>query len=259
MQYMTIGLKRKVSLILLPIDDFTGRIIKGSKLRVYLTENNISSIRKQDGYHVFCNLSGSEAEICLEGPLYQKQILRLPIGLEKPKVYPVRMLPGTAYPLPEGTTIIRGTLPEGGVLKLFTLGQKRAYKLLHDYDPHIQGESLSLFRSFEMFLEGKTMCIRDKERQHEFFKITERKGDICTMEHPLSQTYRKIGTSVYPVYEITGKEDGEFCLPIKGLSGEEIGGIGFLTMAGKEEKTCEITLTVGKENRITEDMWKEEI
>lgn len=258
MRYMTIGLKRKVSLVLLPIDDFTGRIIAGSSLRVYLTEENMPSIRKEDGYHVFCNLSGSEAEICLEGPLYQRQTLRLPIGREKPKVYPVRMLPGSAYPFPKGTTIISGNLPEGGAVKLVTFGQKRSCKLLCDYDPDMQGECLSLFQPFEMFLVGKTMCIRDKEKNHEFFKITDQKGNICIPERPLSKTYQKIGTSVYPVYEIAGGENGEFRLPISGLTGEEVG-IGYLIRAGKEEKTCEITILAGKENRITEDMWKEEI
>ena len=258
MQYMTIGLKRKVSLALLPIDDFTGSIIQGSQLRVYLKKENIPSIRKQDGYHVFCNLSGSEAEICLEGPLYQKQVLSLPIGQEKPKVYPVRMLPGAAYPLPEGTTIVSGTLPEGGALRLFASGQKRGCKLLHDYDPNMQGESLSLFQPFEIFSTGKTMCIRDEEKNHEFFKITDRKGNICILEHPLSKAYRKIGTDIYPVYEITGGEGGEFRLPISGLTGEEVG-IGYLIRAGKEEKTCEIALMAGEENRITGDMWREEI
>ena len=258
MQYMTIGLKQKVSLVLLPIDDFTGRIITGSQLRVYLKEENISSIRKQDGYHVFCNLSGSEADICLEGPLYQKQILRLPIGQAESKVYPVRMLPGMAYPLPKGTTTVSGTLPEGSVFKLFISGQKRSYKLLYDYDPGIQGKELSLFRPFEMSLEGKTMCIRDKEKNHEFFKITDQNGNICMLEHPLSKAYQKIGTGVYPVYEITGGEDGAFRLPINGLTEDEIG-IGFLVRAGKEEKICEIALMAEKENRITEDIWREEI
>lgn len=257
MQYMTIGMKRKVSVILLPIDDFTGRIIKGSNLRVYLTEDNIPSIRKQDGYHVFCNLSGSEAKICLEGPFYQKQILRLPIGQGKLQVYPVRMLPGIAYPLPEGTTIISGTLPEGSVFRLFTLGKKGECKIMRDYDPGIEGEGLSLFQPFEMFLEGKTMCIRDKDKSHEFFKIAEHKGNVCIPERPLSKTYQKIGTGVYPVYEIAGGENGEFRLPINGLTGEEKG-IGFLIRAGKEEKSCELILIAGKENRITEDIWKEE-
>lgn len=258
MQYMTIGLKRKVSLVLLPIDDFTGRIIKGSRLRVYLKEENVPSIRKQDGYHIFCNLPGSEAEVCLEGPLYQKQILRLPIGQEKPRVYPVRMFPGIAYPLPEETTIVSGTLPEGGVLKLVTFGQKRGCKLLHDYDPGIHGESLSLFRPFGTFLVGKTMCIRDKDKNHEFIKIKDQNDNFCILEHPLSKEYQKIGTGVYPVYEITGGEDGEFRLPISGLTEEE-SGIGYMMRAGKEEKTCNISLMAGKVNRITEDMWKEVI
>lgn len=258
MEYMTVGLKRKVSLALLPVDDFTGKIIQGSLLRVYLKEENVSSIRKQDGYHVFCDLSGNEAEVCLESPLYQKQIIKLPIGQEKPNVHIVRMLPGISYPLPQGTTIINGALPKSSVLRLFIPVQKRGCKLLGDYDPDMQGAELSLFSPSRMSFMGKTMCICDKDKNYEFFRITDQKGNICTLEHPLSKVYQKRDSSIYPVYEITGGEDGSFYLPISGLTGEAVC-VCILMRAGKEEKTCEMTLVTGRENRITEDIWKGEI
>ena len=53
MRYMTLGLNRRVSLALLPVDDFTGRVITGSAVRMYTLEGNKPSIRKEEGYHVF--------------------------------------------------------------------------------------------------------------------------------------------------------------------------------------------------------------
>lgn len=256
MKYMTIGLKRKVSLALLPIDDFTDRIITGSWLRVYTTEENISSIRKPDGYHVFCDLAGSEVEICLEGPLYQKQVLKLPIE-EEPRIYQVRMLPGTNYPLPQGATIIRGTLPKGNVLRLFLPKQKRNCKLLYDYDPDVQGTELFLFRPYELSLEGKKLCICGSEKNMEFFQVSDQRGNICTLEHPLSRAYRKTDTNVYQVYEAAAGEDGSFYLPLAGLTGAEPC-VCILVDEEEIEKVCEITLTAGIENRVAEDIWKEE-
>lgn len=254
---MTIGLKRQVSLALLPIDDFTDRIITGSQLHVYTEGENISSIRKPDGYHIFCDLSGSEAEICLEGPLYQKQIIKFPIEQGGSTIYQVRMLPGAGYPLPQGATVVEGTLPPGSTIRLFLSGQKRSCKLVHDYDPDIQREELALFRPHEMSLEGKILCIRGKENDMEFSRVTDQKGNICTLKRPLSKPYQKAETCVYPVYQATAGEDGSFYLPIRSLSAREKG-ICILMRPDGEEKICEITLTGGKENRITEAVWKEE-
>ena len=257
MKYMTIGLRREVSLVLLPIDDFTDRIITGSQLHVYTREDHISSFRKPDGYHVFCDLVGNEVEVCLEGPLYQKKILKLPIGLEEPNVYQVRMLPGISYPLPQGTTVIRGAFPEGNVIRVFFPRLKRSCKLLYDYDPSIHREELSLFQPYEMSLKGKTLCICGKEKDLEFFRVSDQKGNICSLEHPLSKVYQKMSTSVYPVYEAAAGEDGNIYLPISRLTEDEAC-VCVLMGAGQEEKTCEIVITAGKVNWITEDVWREE-
>lgn len=257
MKYMTIGLKKKVSLAVLPIDDFTDRIIIGSQLRVYIKDENIPSIRKPDGYHVFCDLAGSEVEICLEGPLYQKRILKLPVGREEPDIIQVRMLPGASYPLPQGSTIVSGVLSPGSSIRLFFPRQKRSCKLLYDYDPGVQGEELFLFRPYEMSMEGKTMCICGKDKDLEFFRVSDQRGNICVLEHPLSKVYQKSGTGVYPVYEAAAEEDGSVYLPIGNLAGEETC-VCILRMAGGEEKICEMVLTAGNENRITEDVWREE-
>ena len=241
MKYMTIGLKKKVSLVVLPIDDLTGRIITGSQLRVYLKDENIPSIRKPDGFHVFCDLVGSEVEICMEGPLYQKQTLKLPVGEGEPDIIQVRMLPGTGYPLPQGSTIVSGVLAPGSSIRLFFPRQKRSCKLLYDYDPEMQGVELSIFQPYEMSLEGRVMCICGKEKDREFFRISDQKGNVCILEHPLSKPYQKTDTGVYPVFEAAAGEDGSFYLPIRNLTGEE-NCVCILTGADGEEKTCELVL-----------------
>lgn len=250
MKYMTIGLKKEVSLVVLPIDDFTDRIITGSQLRVYTKDEKIPSIRKSDGYHIFCDLVGSEVEICLEGPLYQKRILKLSVGSGEPNIIQVRMIPGTGYPLPQGSTIIYGILSPGSLIRLFFPKQKRSCKLLRDYDPEMQGEELAIFRPYEMSLEGRVLCICGKEKDMEFIRVSDQEGNVCTLEHPLSRPYRKTDTGIYPVFEAIAGEDGSFYLPISNLAGEETG-VCILTDADGEEKTFEIVLEAGRENRIT--------
>lgn len=259
MKYMTIGLNKKVSLVLLPIDDFTDRIITGSQLHVYINGENKPSIRKTDGYHVFCDLPGDEAEVCLEGPVYRKQILRLPIEKGEPEVFQVRMLPKTSYPFPQGTTIVKGALPADSTIRIFFPEQKRGCKLLYDYDPLIQEKKLPIFRPYEMSLAGKMLCVCGRDHNLEFIRVSDQKENICILEHPLSKAYEKIGTIIYPVYETAVDEDGSFYLPISGLKGENTC-VCVLIQENREEsggKTCKIMIQAGKENRITEDVWKE--
>ena len=133
MRYVTMGLKREVSLVILPIDDFTGRVITGSAVRMY-TEDGKPSIRKEEGYHVFCDLTAPEIRISAEGPLYQKQVFTVPLG-GGVQIRQIRMLPGRCYPIPSGATCLKGRLPAGTRLRLYFPEQKKGYKLLYDYDP----------------------------------------------------------------------------------------------------------------------------
>lgn len=256
MRYMTIKMRRELSLVLLPVDDFTDKVIVGSGIRMYTLEGRRPSIRKEDGYHVFCDLQGDAVQICVEGPLYQRQVLTLLLASE-PEVIQVRMIPGDSYPIPAGSTCIRGTLGPGSRIRLYFPEQKRCCKLLYDYDVRKNGKELSLFQPETARLEGKTLCIRDKEAHVEFFRIKEQQGEQCRMEAPLSRNYKKIGTTVYRVYEAYAKSDGSIYLPIQNLP--EGDGICMLQKGGTEEEDsfC-MKLIAGKENRITGVPKKEE-
>ena len=249
-----IGLKKTVSLVILPIDDFTDQIITDAKLRMYIQESQKPSIRKADGYHVFCDLDGEEVHICMEGPLYQKQILRLPLDGET-QIFQVRLLPGATYPIPAGSTCLRGTLKPGSRFLLFFPEQKRSFKLLYDYDPQNRNRELSLFQPARSCLDGKLLCIRNKGEQMEFFRVEMQKGEVCRLEEPLSGIYKKIGTSVYPVYEAFAKEDGSLYLPIRSLPGEECRCTCYVER--EAVRRFSMVLHAGEDLRITEELLAE--
>ncbi len=255
MRFLTVGLKRTVSLVLLPVDDFTGQVITGSQLRMYTEEGGKPSIRKTDGYHVFCDLSGTSVRICIEGPLYQKQTVELPID-KKLTVHQVWMLPNSSYPIPSGATCIRGKLHPGSRFWLYFPEAKKNYKLLYDYEPEKHAKSLELFCPDQVHLEGKTLCIRSQKDEGEFFRVTGQKDEVCQLEEPLKKSYKKIGTSVYPVYEVYAGADGDFYLPIRSLPADRISGICLIAdREGTEEIRRSLVLEAGRENRITENIY----
>lgn len=258
MRYMTVGFKRKVSLVVLPIDDFTERVITGSTLRMYTEEGKRPSIRKPDGYHVFCDLTGSTIHICVESPLYQKQIIEFPLE-DISKVYLIRVLPNESYPIPAGATCVRGKLKPGSRIRLFFPEQKKNYKLLYDYTPGEHACNLALFCPEVTQLEGKTLCIRGTGGESEFFRVKGQNEETCLLEYPLEKGYKKIGTSVYPVYEAFADGEGCFYLPIRSIPTESGSCTCLIAGAdGKEEICRTLILKAGKENRITEDIYMAE-
>lgn len=253
--YMTVRLKREVSLVILPIDDFTENVIKSPSFRMYTEDGSRQSIRKMEGYHVFCDLEGSCARICMEDPLYQKQVLEFPLG-NGIQVFQIRMLPNAAYPLPAGATCIKGKIRPYGRIRLFFPEQKKNYKLLYDYEPKTKNKEISIFLPEILHLEGKTLCIKNGEIR-EFFRITDQKNEVCQMEHPLKNSYKKVGTSIYPVYEVTADREGRFYLPIRNIPTENC----MCLIKGKEQEPeiCRILqLFPEKENKITEEIYEEE-
>lgn len=258
MNYMTIGFKKEVSLVIVPIDDFTEKIITGSGLRMYTENGRRPSIRKQDGYHVFCGLTGNTVRICADGPFYQKQTVEFPVG-DISKAYTMRMLPNASYPIPAGATCVRGKIKPESRIRLFFPKQKKSYKLLYDYIPEKHDCRLSVFSAETVQLEGKTLCIGSSDGKKEFFRVKEQQGETCRTETSLTGEYKKIGTSIYPVYETYADEDGNFYLPIRSIPVESGSCVCLLANKdGTEEISREILLQSGKENKITDAIYRQD-
>ena len=250
MQYGMVGLKRMVSLVILPIDDFTEKVITDAKLRVYTEQGKRLAICKEDGYRIFCDLKESKVKICAEGPLYQKQTVEFLVSGAS-VVFKLRMIPNSGYPIQRGVTSIRGFLKPKSKIQLFFPELKKKYKLLYDYAIEEQKRSLSLFFSEAVSLEGKLLYIQNKE-EGEFFRVTGQTDENVQIDRVLQKSYKKIGTTIYPVYEVFAEEDGSFYLPIRGLlEGENLCNCRILEGDEEKEVCKKIFLQGGKENCIT--------
>lgn len=112
---------RKTPLVILPIDEFTGTVIRDPALEVFV-EGAGKPLIKQEGFRVFLNGAAKIAErdivVTLRGSAYQE--MRVSIAADrieqKHPVVEIGMKPGRNYPFPPGTLYIEGSLPEHAAL-----------------------------------------------------------------------------------------------------------------------------------------------
>ena len=102
--HLTVGedyLSKHTSLVVLPVDDYTGRPITGSNVRVYI-EGQKPAVVKGDGYRVFMEIPDGPITLGFMSGLYENQELTLtPEEWQSEEVLTVRLTPGAGYPKPE--------------------------------------------------------------------------------------------------------------------------------------------------------------
>ncbi len=232
----------RASLVVLLIDDFTGKPILWNQAKVSISGKKLPVIKK-DGYRVFLNLK--EKEVCLfcESGIYEKKEDRVFLPLEE-KVHIIRLLPNRSYPLPFGNTCVSGRI-KPKEMAVFWEKKKRGYKLLRKYEREENKEEISIYNPEQKNLIGKAFFIQNKE-QREYFRLLEKKKDGYRMDRSLAHSYPKIGTEITPLYEVQADEWGDFFFPLIGSSKEEIvlGGSYFF-------KEGEWNLKLGSVNEIS--------
>lgn len=255
--YISDSFTRKVSLVVMAIDDFTGKPILGSNIRVYI-EGEAPAIRKSDGYHVFLNLNRPSVTVCAEGGQYNPciQECELTVSKDKYTLLKLRMVPNRSYPIPLNTTCIEGKAAPGSRIRIFCRDGSSAYKLLYDYKQDATGKNenrvIHLFHPDDLDLEGKLLHISDSEgRNREFLRITgvaDKENRKYVLARELSVSYKKIGTSLYSVYETAADKNGVFFLPVANTYKGKY--LYDCEAAGEETVSLEAELESGKVNRI---------
>lgn len=242
----------RVSLVVAAIDDFNNRPISGSKLRVWI-DGEKPAIQKEEGYYVFANLQRTEFVLHLEGGLYHKQEIHIE-DVNSPKyagkIVKVRMQPNRSYPIPQNTTCIEGKAAKNSTILAYSEKYGEPYKLLYAYKA---GETdINIFHPDDMDIEGRTLLIKNKdETQIEFFHVNEKKEDenkLYSIGEPLTYAYKKIGTTIYPVYTIETDKNGEFYLPINNIYADKIDFT--FCVAGDLENRKKIELLTGRVNKL---------
>lgn len=247
-------LRRRVSVALLAVDDFTDQVITGQGVVAKRAELGQKAIAKSDGYHVFTNCHGPVA-VEVTAPCFHPERLVVDAeGLDPLfPVVKVRLQPNRLYVLPPDAICVSGLAEPGAAIRLTHESDPKPLKLLYDYTRKKDGDSLSLFHSPGQDIEGKFFCIRDKAGSAEHFRVGGRldgKDGAYRIGEPLKKDYKKIGTVVFPVYTTRADSEGRYFLPLRNLGSDTCECV--LQSVGK--RTKEQTITVGQRKETVVDL-----
>ncbi len=250
--------RTKVSLVIVLIDDFNNKVIAGSKARVWIPGEK-APILKTEGYYVFTNLSQVQFQVLIESGMYENQTVPVMLSEEDAgyTMIKARMVPNRAYLLPSGTTCVEGTAEPGSRIRLFCREGVKTLKLLYDYD--CSGEysrGIGIYHPDEMDIEGKVLYIENRDRSNqEFFRISKAEdGGRYLLSEPLVSNYKKIGTTIYPVYGANADEKGYFFLPVLNMNGDVREFFCEAVGTGTKARICRLIKgTVNKVNLLKEE------
>ena len=244
----------RASLAVLLIDDFTGKIITSPSLRVTACGGR-KPVRKPEGFWVFLNLTSPETEVAVDGPCYysERQTIALKELDSANPVVRLRLKPDRTYKLPKGTLCMTAVLPKLASLMVFNEQGSDYKKLLADYEKG--SKEISLYQGGKEELEGKICCIMGKKETKECIrlgKLKDRDKGIYLLDQTLKDSYKKIGTKIYPVSYIKAQDAGEYFLPLSGGGRAEAEYICLFEQDGIIEEQ-KIVMKEGRGNRIRWD------
>lgn len=235
--------KKKVSLVIMLIDDMTDKVITDAA-RVWI-EGVPPCIRKSEGYYVFTDLEGERVFVRISHGMYEPKVveIRLPGKGEPYAMRKVRMTPGRCYHLSAGTGCVEGRAEPGAKIHLFCKEGEKGLKLLYDYDGKKE-KNISIYHPADMQLEGKLLRIVEKSKSSaETFRILAKDGEQYVLEEPLKRGYKKMETTIYPIYEAQADDKGRFFLPVGKIGASPA--VFCCQALGKKTVQCDVTLEKG--------------
>ncbi|MBO4395701.1 MAG: DUF4255 domain-containing protein [Eubacterium sp.] len=237
----------KTAIVVLPIDDFTGRAITGSNVSVQI-DGERPPVNKSDGYRIFTNMSRDSFTLRFRSALYEPVSVDVDMnGRDPGEILTVRLVPGRSYPLPGGTTTVVVSATPDSSFRMWE-PEGRVFKIQKDYKTS-DGRELALYNPENRAVEGRGFFITASGKQ-EWLRITSHQEKKYAMEKPLEQDYARTETELLPVHEVVTGKSGQAFFPLRtdnAMTGDMIK-INYQTPDGK---TGEFMVEAGRENRIT--------
>lgn len=241
-------------LVVLVIDDLTGKPVGADKVLVSIAGQR-PPVVKPDGYRVFVNIRETSFNLRCQSSVYYPWEGKVDLTERRPEdILVIRLKPNAHYPVPDHITCVAGRTCPGQRI-WFWHPDSGNFRLMQDYKSSGKGynDIIDIYHSERQEMEGRYFFISGAGKgRKEYFKISGRVDGKYRMDRELSGDYRKIGTVIVPVYEITADGKGEFFLPLagndKGIPEEEIR-LACQPEGGQEEKI--FTLLAGRVNPIT--------
>lgn len=241
----------RMSLAVQVIDDFTNRVVTGQQVQVRIL-GEPKPIRKADGYYIFLNLKERKTRLKITASQFLDYEESVDIDAMNPlePVIKARLKPNRCYSLPQGTTCVEGKASPGTTLRLVCPDSTGYYRLMADY-PGGEEREINIFHPAQMEMEGKSFCIRNKEKkQGEDFMVSRVVDSACgryqLAEH-LKHAYQKVSARIYPILLMEADANGEFFAPLTFLEKEHTK-VSIRIPGEKKERECE--LEYGTVNQI---------
>lgn len=216
-QGITRHIRMKASLVILPIDDYSGRFIQDSSVRIYI-ENEKAPIRKSDGCRVFLNLLQESVVVHCDSPIYHSVEKKIELKNKgNITIVKIRLVPNRSYPFSQQTTCVIGKGEPGEIVELYNISDGVNFRMLGPYKKSaVDADRIQIYNPSGIELGGKRFHIQNKDlSQSEYFTIIDEEEDhTYRMDAPLQYDYKKVGTIIQPVYETWVDKNGEFFIPL---------------------------------------------
>ena len=220
-----VHLRRKLSLAVQVIDDFTGLPITTADVRVEAAQLLSAPVRKADGYFLFMDSGEPVLDITARSWAYHSASLRVELSQLSPlsPVVKLRLTPNRSCRLPLQTTCLDGVAPAGSTVQVYCENDPRPLRLLYDY--RCGGEEshqIRLYDPAQSDLEGRSfVLIRKDDETPEYFAVQSAiKGEegCCLLQAPLGRDARKAGTTILPLQTVQTDGSGAFFLPMRPMA-----------------------------------------
>lgn len=230
----------KLSIAVILIDEFTKREPIGNVV-VSILNNNQKSIRNLSGYYCFLDLPDGICNLVITSDLYHsvtRHVTLPPVDPKNPSVE-VHLIPKVFYPLPSGSTSVRGMLStpsNAGVanadIQCISAYPDSAIFAAIDQGGSSPGEqALILVNTAGQIAVGETLLIKDNDfLRWEFCKIQTlppNPGALYQLARPLRfkhisgtalhrmKTEKDPATNTVIILKATSDEKGEFVIYVK--------------------------------------------
>lgn len=218
-------MRTRVSLVLVPIDDFTDKIITEKLVNVEINGNNVrQAIRKQEGFFVFTNITQSNVNITIKA--YSYNIAKLEVDINKLKklnpIVKVRLKPNNQYKFPDGITCLSGNTIANTTIKIMYKCKNNLFMLFEDNKE--KSSSIRIYNPLNIDLEGKNFIITEKNSKiNEEFNIVQfdEEKNLYILNEPLKKLYKKETCEILKIDYIDVFEEGTLFFPLKNFTDDK--------------------------------------
>ena len=218
----------RCSLVVRPIDVWTGFTPSASSIRVSLTETERKPIRTSDGSYAFLDYAGRTCTLVISSITYleYRREIELPEDGTEPPILTVSLLPNRTYLPPAAATglIVKvcdeaGLPLQGAQLSAYIDDESAVRGRLVEEDADGEGNRIRISHRVTKLSPGDSFVIKDREGTvTEWNAMVDWQGDpsVIGLERSFQRKWSR-GTKLLAAVKSTSDKNGVAVIPFRGL------------------------------------------